>query len=404
MFQRHDKGDVHQLGHNQREHGHFDRRFDVLLGVEGGCEHFNHNLADHAEGAGNQRVFRHHRVVQGEALVHEHGGNQREGEHGQPQRGGRGQQAAQAQSPVEQLGEFAWVAAAGVFRQRGQQYRAERDAEHAGGQFGHAVGVIHPCDAAALQVRREDGVDDQRNLRHAGGEYGGGHLFDDAVYRRIFKVQLGQVEKPLFGQPGQLEYELQHAADKHRPRQRGNRRVEVGHEEQGEADERQVQQHRREGGDLELVVGVEYRADKRRQRNQQDIGEHYPQQVGGECEFVGLVGKTGRRGVNNPRCGQHADCGYDGEHEGQHSRDVADEFARGFGRFGLLVFRQYRHEGLGERAFGKDAPQQVGQFEGGEKGIGRIARTEYPRDNHVADKAEYARQHGHAADFAEQGE
>ena len=33
-----------------------------------------------------------------------------------------------------------------------------------------------------------------------------------------------------------------------------------------------------------------------------------------------------------------------------------------------------------------------------------IARTEHPRDNHVADKAEYARQHGHAADFAEQGE
>ena len=68
------------------------------------------------------------------------------------------------------------------------------------------------------------------------------------------------------------------------------------------------------------------------------------------------------------------------------------------------MWRTNSRVALGERAFGENAPQQVGQFEGGEKGIGRIARTEHPRDNHVADKAEYARQHGHAADFAEQGE
>ena len=404
VFERHDEGKVHDLGNNQREHGDFHRRFDVLFGIKGGREHLDHNLADNAEGAGHQRVFGHHRVVGGEAFVDEHGGDQRVGEHGQPQRGGRGQQATQPQPPVEQFGKLARVAPERVFGQGGQQDGAEGDAEHAGGQFGEAVGVIHPGNAAALQVGGEYRVDNKGNLSHAGGEDGGHHLFDHAVDRRVFEIELGQVEKALFRQPGQLEGQLQDTADKHRPGQRGNRRVEIGNEKQGKGDERQVEQNRREGGDLEFVVGVENRADKRRQGNQKDIGKHNPQQVGCQREFVGIFGKARRRDADNPRRGQHAESGYDGEREGEHSGDVLHKLARRLGRFGLSVFGQHRHERLRERAFGEDAPQQVGQLEGGEKRVGGIARAEHPRNDHVADKAEDAREHGHAAEFAEDGE
>ena len=43
VFQRADKGKVHQLRANEREDGDFDRRFDVLPCIETGCQHFNHD-------------------------------------------------------------------------------------------------------------------------------------------------------------------------------------------------------------------------------------------------------------------------------------------------------------------------------------------------------------------------
>ena len=286
-----------------------------------------------------------------------------------------------------------------MFRQRRQQNRTERHAQHAGRQFGHTVGVIHPCDAAALQVGRENRADNQRNLRHARGENRRNHQFDDAVYRRIVEIQFRQLQKALFRQPRQLEHQLQHAADKHRPRQRGNRRVEIRHEKQGGHDERYVQQHGREGGNLEFVVGIEYRADERRERNQQDIGEHNPQQVGGQRQLVGIFAESGRRRTDNPRCGQHADGGNDGQRKRQHPRHILHKFPRRLRRLRLAVFRQNGNERLRKRAFCKNPPQQVRQLERGQKRVRRIARAKHPRNNHIAHESEYARHHRQAAEL-----
>jgi hypothetical protein len=63
-----------------------------------------------------------------------------------------------------------------------------------------------------------------------------------------------------------------------------------------------------------------------------------------------------------------------------------------------LVLRQDRHEGLGESAFGKDAPQQVGQLEGDDEGVRCHAGTEDARNERVANETQHTGNHGQGAD------
>ena len=135
-----------------------------------------------------------------------------------------------------------------------------------------------------------------------------------------------------------------------------------GTKKQGGHDERYVQQHGREGGNLEFVVGIEYRADERRERNQQDIGEHNPQQVGGQRQLVGIFAESGRRRTDNPRCSQHADGGNDGQRKRQHPRHILHKFPRRLRRLRLAVFRQNGDERLRKRAFGKIRRRRFGSL------------------------------------------
>jgi hypothetical protein len=50
----------------------------------------------------------------------------------------------------------------------------------------------------------------------------------------------------------------------------------------------------------------------------------------------------------------------------------------------VLVFGQDRHEGLRERAFGKQAAQQVGDAEGHDKGVGVGAGAKGAREQTLA--------------------
>ncbi len=63
-----------------------------------------------------------------------------------------------------------------------------------------------------------------------------------------------------------------------------------------------------------------------------------------------------------------------------------------------LILRQDRHEGLRKGAFGEDPPQQVGQLEGDEEGVGIQPGPERARDHDVAHESEDARDQRHAAD------
>ncbi|TXT23017.1 MAG: hypothetical protein FD134_2327 [Gallionellaceae bacterium] len=56
----------------------------------------------------------------------------------------------------------------------------------------------------------------------------------------------------------------------------------------------------------------------------------------------------------------------------------------------VFVLAENRHEGLRERAFREQSPQQVGQLEGNKESVGRHAGAEHARDQYVADKGQDA--------------
>ena len=68
------------------------------------------------------------------------------------------------------------------------------------------------------------------------------------------------------------------------------------------------------------------------------------------------------------------------------------------------VLRQNGHEGLGKRALGEQAPQQIGNAEGDEKGVGGEAGAEQARDHGVAHEAEDAGYQRHAAHRGERAQ
>ena len=160
VFERRNEGEVHQLRANQRENGDLNGSFDILARVETGCQHFNHNHPDQAEGVGNERLFSHLCGVQRKLTIHEQSCNQRESQHGKTDRGRQRQQHAQAQTPVEQVGKLFGILTGSVFGQGRQQDRAECHTQNTGRQFHQSVGKIYPRHTAGLQKRGEDSIDE----------------------------------------------------------------------------------------------------------------------------------------------------------------------------------------------------------------------------------------------------
>lgn len=70
----------------------------------------------------------------------------------------------------------------------------------------------------------------------------------------------------------------------------------------------------------------------------------------------------------------------------------------------VFVLAQDGHESLREGTLRKHPAQQVGQFEGNEKGIGGQACAKSPGNDKVADKAEDAGEKGHSADRSQRAQ
>ena len=121
--------------------------------------------------------MRHLCIVHAELAVHKQRGHQWETQHGQPHRGRKNQQQAQAQAPVEQGGKFRLAVGGGVFGKVGQQDGGQCRADNAGRQLHQAVGIIHPRHAAHRQIRSKNRVNHQRNLRCGRADNGRHHLF-----------------------------------------------------------------------------------------------------------------------------------------------------------------------------------------------------------------------------------
>ena len=187
----------------------------------------------------------------------------------------------------------------------------------------------------------------------------------------------------------QLVEQLQQAAHHHRPGQRHYRRVEIRRGKQRKANHADVQQGWRKRRDRKTVPGIEDRPHQRGQRDQQNIRESHAQQRRSQREFIGRIGKARRGDVDNPGRRHHAQHGDQRQNQREQAGDIGNE---GAGRlFALLafIFSQDRHERLRECPFGKNTPQQIGEFKRHKKGIGCHTRAKHARHDSIAGKAQH---------------
>lgn len=75
------------------------------------------------------------------------------------------------------------------------------------------------------------------------------------------------------------------------------------------------------------------------------------------------------------------------------------EFPRGFFALDLEFFRERGDEGLGERAFGKEVAQEVGDLEGEVEAVHPAAAAVEAGEHHFARETEHAAGHDGGADF-----
>ena len=87
--------------------------------------------------------------------------------------------------------------------------------------------------------------------------------------------------------------------------------------EQRKANHADVKERGGKGRHGEAVPGIQDGAHQRRQRNQQNIGEGYPQQLRRQGKFIRRVGKARRRYHDYPGRCQHPQDGHDRQRQRQ---------------------------------------------------------------------------------------
>ena len=153
--------------------------------------------------------------------------------------------------------------------------------------------------------------------------------------------------------------------------------------------------YRRQG---EVAVSIQHRAGHRRQCDEQQIREGDAQHVGGELELARIVGKTWRKQQHNQRRGKNAQQRQKTEETSQSAGDIGNQLTHILLCALMPGFRQHRHEGLGERPFGKQAAHEIGNFERHQKGVHARRSPEQYGQHHVAHEAQHTGNQRHTAD------
>ncbi|CFE02793.1 Uncharacterised protein [Bordetella pertussis] len=404
MRQPRNQDGVEQLGQHQHHDGDLDRGADVLLGVEAGRQDLDRQQADQAGRIGDDGQPRLLHVLRLERAVVEQGRHQPVRQQRQAQGGRQAQHQYQAQSPVQQAAVAVLVGARVRRRQAGQQHRAQRHAQQGGGKLHQPVGKRQPGHAARLQPGGDIGVDQQGNLRHRYPERGGRHLFQDPLHRRV-APGLPQIERPArrqaqAGQRQPLHGQLRDAAGHHAQGQGVDRHVHARRQPQAGRDHGKVEQHRRERRHGKAAPRVEHAGCEGDEGHAQDVREHHPRHPYRGAELGAAFGAAQSAGHGGHHPGRRHDAGQGDQHQRggqQHGHPVEQRAYLRVAAFGAGR-AQDGHEGLRERAFGKQAAQQVGNTEGDPERIGQGARAERARHQDVAHQAGDARQQGETAD------
>jgi len=172
----------------------------------------------------------------------------------------------------------------------------------------------------------------------------------------------------------------------------------MGSDEDRGDNDRDIEQHRREGGNRETPVHVQHAAGKRHQRYEKNVGEHDPDELRGELDLPRRPDEAAGKKIDQPRRGKDAEHRQGKEQHRQQRRDTADEIARRVLAARAFVLGEYRHERLRERAFGEQPPQNVGQTECGFESVHLQAGTEADGFQAFANESRDPRQQRQCAD------
>ena len=377
--------------------GELERRSGVLMGEEGRRKHLHQHQGRQSDGERLQGERAHGHIRRPHLPMVEDGGNQRLRQQVQRHRRRQPQQQAHAQAPAQGPGEGRAIALLGQPRQIRQQHRAQSHGHQADGQFQQPIRVIQPGDAADRQRRSQHGVDERVQLAGRGGQRGRRQQPPHLPHPLVADADPGTGQQMQPRQKGRLKQQLQNPGGEQAPSQ-GERHVGAGQGGQNHgADQGGVQQHGREGRRRVAVVDVEDGAGEGGQGDEAQIGEGDAQQVGGQPELLRIVPEA-RREQPDQRFGETRP----GQHDSQQRQT---EIAAGEGDE-LLQFRhapglvagQHRHERLAERPFGEQAPEEVGDAEGDEEGVGHPAGAQEMGQQHIPREPGDARQQRHGTD------
>ena len=153
------------------------------------------------------------------------------------------------------------------------------------------------------------------------------------------------------------------------------------------------------GGNRELPVDVEHAARERHQRHEEEVRKHDADHLRGQLDLARRARESRRRARRRAtaRPARRASVSTQ-QHHGEQRADAADERARLVVAALPPVFGEDRHEGLRERAFGEQPPQDVGQAERRLERVHLHPGAERRRLQAFADEPGDARQERHAAD------
>ena len=156
-----------------------------------------------------------------------------------------------------------------------------------------------------------------------------------------------------------------------------------------------VENDRRGSGSGKPVQGIQDAANQGDQRHEGEIGECDTGQLNRQVELFRIIDEAGRQDVNDQRHGQHGQRrqqDQEGQQDGQHF------FGEPRCRRLALAFQpagKQRNEGSVECSFGKQPAKQIWKPERNHKCIGNQPGSNDAGHEHVANKAQHARDHRH---------
>ena len=285
-----------------------------------------------------------------------------------------------------------------VRRQAGQDHGRQRDREDAHRKLDQPVGVVHPGDAAGRQERGHPRPEQQRDLGDRRAEDARQHQAGDARDPLFLGRPARRGQEAEGPQAAKLRHELHDAGHEHAHGEHGAGRGGARREPGRERDHDQVEQHRVEGRGAKAAIGVKHPGAERGQRDEEDVGEGPAQHADRELVALRIDAKAGRKEAHDRgRTDDAGECD-DQQHEPEPPRHAGHEATGGRGVALQAVLGDDRHEGLAERSFARDPPQEIRDPEGHLERVHERAGPEEVGIDHVADEATDPAEEGHRAD------